>query len=98
VLWPHREGPSVVERKPMGGRKLCWWCVLIGALGCSGPASPANEGESCFRAEDCKLGLVCVQRLCSSDLTPIAPEGAAADGDEPAGEPSEADPQGDAGP
>jgi hypothetical protein len=89
--------PTVVERKPMGARKLWWCCVVSGALGCSGPASPASEGESCFRAEDCNLGLVCVERVCSSDLTPIAPEGAAA-GNGEAESGSEASPVGDAGP
>ncbi len=83
----------------MGVRKH-WWCyVVVGALGCSGPAAPAAAGERCFRAEDCVVGLVCIERVCSSDLTPIAPEGAAAgSGDEQAEAESEAAPAGDAGP
>jgi hypothetical protein len=82
----------------MGARKPCWCLVVVAALGCSGPASPASQGESCFRAEDCKLGLVCVERVCSSDLTPIAPEGAAAGGAEPEPEASETMSAVDAGP
>jgi hypothetical protein len=81
----------------MGGRKPWWCCVAVGALGCSGPAAPASEGEDCFRAEDCRLGLVCVERVCSSDLTPIAPEGAAAGG-EPEPESADPLPASDAGP
>jgi hypothetical protein len=83
----------------MGVRKHWWCCLVVGALGCSGPASPAAAGESCFRAEDCAVGLVCIERACSSDLTPIAPEGAAAGGDDeaPAGEGEDA-PAADAGP
>jgi len=45
-------------------------------LACSGPKAPGDEGDGCFRAEDCQLGLVCVERLCTSDLSPLVPEGA----------------------
>ena len=81
----------------MGVRRY-WWCYFVsGALGCSGPASPAAAGDSCFRAEDCQVGLVCIERVCSSDLTSIAPEGAAAGaGDEQSA--GETSPAGDAGP
>lgn len=70
----------------MGARKHWWGWIVVAALGCSGPASPAAAGESCFRAEDCSLGLVCIERVCSSDLTPIAPEGAAAGAGDDEGE------------
>ena len=52
------------------------WASVLAVFACSGPATPASEGEACFRAEDCQLGLVCVERFCSGDLTPIVPEGA----------------------
>jgi hypothetical protein len=89
----------VVEKKPMGVRQHWWCCFVVGALGCSGPASPAAAGERCFRAEDCHVGLVCIERVCSSDLTLIAPEGAAAGGgDEQTEVENETVPASDAGP
>lgn len=82
----------------MGVRQHWWFCFVIGALGCSGPASPAAAGERCFRAEDCAAGLVCIERACSSDLTPIAPESAAASAaDERQDAENEPAPAGDAG-
>jgi hypothetical protein len=50
------------------------WALL---LRCSGPADPRGPNEACFRALDCQGGLVCVEGRCTSDVTPIVPEGAA---------------------
>lgn len=68
-------------------------------LGCSGPAKPVAENHACFRALDCQDGLVCVLGRCTTDITPIVPEGAgvAPEPDpEPEGEPVM--PGADAGP
>ena len=56
--------------------------------GCSGSPSSAGPNEACFRALDCREGLVCVEGLCTTDITPIVPasggaappSGAGADG------------------
>jgi hypothetical protein len=49
-----------------------------GGAACSG-APPAGPNEGCFRALDCREGLVCVEGRCTTDITPIVPasEGAA---------------------
>jgi hypothetical protein len=60
----------------MSGRQRWAWSLALAIWSCSGPAEPVGEGQRCFRAEDCDLGLVCIERVCSSDLTPIVPEGA----------------------
>ncbi len=64
----------------MASRKwisLVLWGAGLGSLmRCSGSASPLGPNEACFRALDCKNGLVCVQGRCTSDITSIVPEGA----------------------
>jgi len=62
----------------------------LGLLSCSGTAAPKAENHACFRALDCRAGLVCVEGRCTSDLTPIVPEVTAVAPDPAAG--------GDAGP
>jgi hypothetical protein len=52
--------------------------ALASLLGCSGTPEPKAENYACFRALDCQAGLVCVEGRCTSDLTPIVPEGTAA--------------------
>jgi hypothetical protein len=49
---------------------------------CGGPASEGDLGAACFRASECKAGLVCVDRVCTNDLTSINihPEGGAGAG------------------
>ena len=41
------------------------------ALSCGGPAKEAAAGESCFRSTECQAGLVCIDRVCTADLTTI---------------------------
>jgi hypothetical protein len=53
-------------------------CLILSfaaALGCSGSAPAGDEGSPCFRALDCRGGLICVEGECSADLTPVIPEG-----------------------
>lgn len=45
------------------------WGVIAA---CSGSPS-AGPNEACFRALDCRDGLVCVEGLCTTDITPIVP-------------------------
>jgi hypothetical protein len=53
--------------------------MLLGFVsGCSGRAEPAGPNEACFRALDCQPGLVCVEGRCTSDISPLVPEGAGA--------------------
>ena len=67
-------------------------------LGCSGPAKPVAENHACFRALDCQDGLVCVLGRCTTDISPIVPEGAgAAVEPEPGPEPESPTPSADAG-
>ncbi len=56
---------------------LCAGCAAwVGA--CSGSAEPAGPDEACFRALDCQTGLVCVEGVCTNDISAIVPEGAGA--------------------
>jgi len=67
---------------------------LLGAsvlLACSGTPEPKAENHACFRALDCRVGLVCVEGRCTADLTPIVPDASTA---APAPAPA---PAGDAG-
>src|SRR5437868_13154260 len=47
--------------------------IALGGLALSrgGPANEAGAGENCFRSTECKAGLVCIDRVCTSDLTTI---------------------------
>jgi hypothetical protein len=47
------------------------WSLLAVALalGCSGAKERAQAGGSCFRADDCEYGLVCIQATCTNDLS-----------------------------
>jgi hypothetical protein len=49
---------------------------------CGGPAKEGGVGAACFRANECQAGLVCVDRVCTNDLTSINihPEGGAGAG------------------
>lgn len=47
-------------------------------LACAGTAEPKPENHACFRALECRAGLVCVEGRCTADLTPIVPEVSAA--------------------
>jgi hypothetical protein len=38
---------------------------------CGGPAKEGGPGAACFRATECQAGLVCVDRVCTNDLTSI---------------------------
>ncbi len=65
----------------MQSRRLFVRCALLGACialleGCSGSASPGGPNQACFRALDCRGGLVCVEGRCSADISSIVPEGA----------------------
>ena len=54
---------------------LALGCLLaVGA--CAGSAEPAAADQACFRALDCQTGLVCVEGICTNDISPIVPEGA----------------------
>jgi hypothetical protein len=56
---------------------LASFCAsLLGA--CSGSAEPAGPSRACFRALDCEDGLVCIEGRCTSDISPIVPEGSGA--------------------
>jgi hypothetical protein len=67
-----------VYRSPRRHRRTPhpWAVVAYLAAGCSGPAEPVGPNQPCFRALDCEDGLVCVQGRCTSDISPIVPEGA----------------------
>ena len=62
------------------GRWAGWAALGVAGLGyfagCAGPASPNAENHACFRALDCREGLVCVEGRCTADVGPIVPEGA----------------------
>lgn len=58
---------------------------------CAGTPEPKAENHACFRALDCRAGLVCVDGRCTADLTPIVPEVTA-------GTPAPEAPAADAGP
>jgi hypothetical protein len=62
--------------------------TLLWAGACASSAEPLAENRACFRALDCQEGLVCVLGRCTSDITPIVPEGAGAAA-EPPPEPAE---------
>src|SRR5258705_13721778 len=49
---------------------------------CGGPAKEGGVGAACFRANECQAGLVCIDRVCTNDLTSINihPEGGAGAG------------------
>lgn len=76
----------------MHGRRFLVVLTVITAsrifAGCSGSPSSAGPNEACFRALDCRDGLVCVEGVCTTDITPIVPasggaappSGAGADG------------------
>lgn len=38
---------------------------------CGGPAGLGSRGEQCFRTNDCREGLVCVEHRCTNDLSDI---------------------------
>jgi hypothetical protein len=46
------------------------------SMRCGGPKAPGAENVACFRANDCRDGVVCVEGRCTSDIAPIVPQGA----------------------
>lgn len=51
---------------------LLTWALF----GCEGSADPAGEGVPCYRAQECSRGLICLQGVCTSDVSSSVPEGA----------------------
>lgn len=51
------------------------WGIVAG---CSGSPSTGGPNEACFRALDCRDGLVCVEGRCTTDIAPIVPAGGGA--------------------
>lgn len=47
------------------------FAALVGAMHCGGPAKEGQSGAECFRAEECAAGLVCIDKVCTSDLTSV---------------------------
>ena len=45
--------------------------VALAAGACGGPQTPGSAGDTCYRAADCALGLVCIENSCSNDLKRI---------------------------
>src|SRR5689334_3782622 len=41
---------------------------------CASPQAAGGPNADCFRVEDCKEGLVCIQKKCSKDLSKIMGE------------------------
>ena len=50
--------------------------IVATLAGCGGPAEPAVEGATCFRAKDCQPGLICLEFRCTSNIESLVPEGA----------------------
>jgi hypothetical protein len=56
--------------------------LAAGVAACGGDAAPGDKGDDCFRAQDCREGLVCIELLCSDQVgklvntlpPPAAPE------------------------
>jgi len=58
------------------GSRLAWLgapflAAIVGAMHCGGPAKEGGSGAECFRAEECAAGLVCIDKVCTSDLTSV---------------------------
>jgi hypothetical protein len=45
--------------------------MTAGAGACGGPAKEGGAGAACFRVTECQAGLVCVDHVCTNDLTSI---------------------------
>jgi hypothetical protein len=54
-------------------RRVLGWALFGAGVGfaCGGPQPLGKSGEPCVRAADCAPGLVCVEGLCSSDLSDL---------------------------
>src|SRR5262245_51114680 len=51
---------------------LAWFGLgLLVPAACGGPQEAVGKGESCFRADDCAAGLVCINGVCDDDLSKI---------------------------
>ena len=76
-------------RAVLAGAGFAAW----GAVACAGRADPNGAGGECFRAQDCQEGLICVEGVCTSDLSGIVStvEGPAAGGETPEPEPDPED-------
>jgi hypothetical protein len=72
-----RKAKAVLGRAGMTAALLA--APLWHMAACGGPAKEGGPGAACFRADECQAGLVCVDRVCSNDLTTIDihPEGGA---------------------
>ncbi|MBE7480886.1 MAG: hypothetical protein HS104_13010 [Polyangiaceae bacterium] len=83
-------------------RRVAWRAlgaaVFLGAFwlpaSCGGPQEQAGLGGECYRADDCQTGLVCINGVCSNDLTGIVSTVDGPAGDAP---PAEAGPDGSGG-
>ena len=52
---------------------VCLLLALPHGLGaCGGPADARGQGGACFRANECAPGLVCIERVCTSDVSSVA--------------------------
>jgi hypothetical protein len=47
------------------------FALSVSGTSCGGPAGSAGENGTCFHADDCQAGLVCIERKCTSDLSSI---------------------------
>jgi hypothetical protein len=45
--------------------------AVVATVHCGGPAKEGAQGAECFRAEECAAGLVCIDKVCTSDLTSV---------------------------
>jgi hypothetical protein len=48
------------------------WALPAGLGACGGPADARGQGGACFRANECAPGLVCIERVCTSDVSSVA--------------------------
>lgn len=52
--------------------------LLVGA--CGEPQRLGRKGDACVRAADCIAGLVCIEAICSDDLSKIGADSTGPDG------------------
>jgi hypothetical protein len=59
---------------PGMGKLALGTALLLAAAGCGGPQEQGDQGATCFRDDECALGLVCAavgngERTCTSNVT-----------------------------
>jgi hypothetical protein len=53
------------------GKRVLAACWVLSTGACGGPADAVGRGAACFRATECSAGLVCIDRVCTNDLSSV---------------------------